>query len=176
MRLTWIGHATTVLDIGGARLLSDPLLRARAGPLRRRGKVPPSSLWAETDAILISHLHHDHAELTSLKLLPKVPLVAGTANAAFLTRRQFPALGLAEDEWYDVAPGVQVRLVRADHHSRPMPHRPNDAHGHLVRTPSARVWLAGDTSLYPEMSAIPELAGGPIDLAVLPVGGWGPRL
>jgi L-ascorbate metabolism protein UlaG (beta-lactamase superfamily) len=176
MRLTWIGHATTVLDIGGVRLLTDPLLRPRAGPLRRRGKVPPADLWADTDAILISHLHHDHAELTSLKLLPRLPLITGTTNAAFLTRRKFPGVGLADDEWYDLGSDVQVRLVRADHHSRPMPHRPNDAHGHLIRTPTARVWIAGDTSLYPEMSGLPDLAGGPIDLAVIPVGGWGPRL
>lgn len=54
--------------------------------------------------------------------------------------------------------------------------RPNDANGHLVRGPDARVWVAGDTSLYPELSDLPGLADGPIDLTVVPVGGWGPRL
>ena len=69
-----------------------------------------------------------------------------------------------------------MRLVRADHHSPADAAPPNDAYGHLVRTPTARIWLAGDTSLYPEMADLPDLAGGPIDLAVVPVGGWGPRL
>src|SRR5262249_8296491 len=54
--------------------------------------------------------------------------------------------------------------------------RPNDAYGHLVRTPTERIWLAGDTSIYPEMAEFSDIAGGPIDLAVVPIGGWGPRL
>ena len=57
-----------------------------------------------------------------------------------------------------------------------MPHRPNAANGHLVRTPELRVWIAGDTSLFDDMTKIPELAGGPIDLAIVPIGGWGARL
>ena len=175
MRLTWLGHATVVLDLGGVRLLTDPLLRARAGPLRRRGPVPTPEQVADLDAVLISHLHHDHAELTSLRMLPPTPLLTGPRNADFLVRRHLQGVDL-DDEWYDLGSGVQVRLVRADHRARKMPHRPNDAYGHLVRTPTHRVWLAGDTSIYPEMAELPELAGGPLDLAVVPVGGWGPRL
>lgn len=176
MRLTWLGHATVVLELGGIRLLTDPLLRGRAGPLRRRGPAPDLDRAAEADAILISHLHHDHAELTSLRMLPALPLLTGPRNAAFLTRRRLHGVALT-DQWYDVGDsGVQVRMVRADHHARRMPHRPNDSYGHLVRTPTRRIWLAGDTSLYPEMADLPELAGGPLDLAVVPIGGWGPRL
>jgi L-ascorbate metabolism protein UlaG (beta-lactamase superfamily) len=178
VRLTWLGHATVVLELDGVRLLTDPLLRARAGPLRRRGPAPTSADVADVDAVLISHLHHDHAELTSIRMLPDLPLLTGPHNAAFLRKRKLTGVGLA-DTWWEAGPdgsGVEVRLVRADHHARKMPHRPNDAYGHLVRTPTWRVWLAGDTSLYPEMVELPDLAGGPIDLAVVPVGGWGPRL
>ena len=57
-----------------------------------------------------------------------------------------------------------------------MPHRPNAAHGHLVRGPSGIVWVAGDTGLFPGLEQLARLAGGPLDLAVVPVGGWGPRL
>jgi L-ascorbate metabolism protein UlaG (beta-lactamase superfamily) len=57
-----------------------------------------------------------------------------------------------------------------------MPHRPNDAHGHLVQAPGTTVWVAGDTELYPDMAGLAELAGAPIDLAVVPVSGWAPRL
>lgn len=57
-----------------------------------------------------------------------------------------------------------------------MPHRPNDANGHLVRGPSGTVWVAGDTGLYPEMVELAGMAGGSIDVALVPVWGWGPKL
>jgi L-ascorbate metabolism protein UlaG (beta-lactamase superfamily) len=176
VRLTWLGHATCVLEIDGVRLLTDPLLRRTAGPLLRRGPVPEPSAWKDPSAVLISHLHHDHVELASLRMLGDVPLVTGPENARFLERRRLHAVALG-DEWWPVPGGdAQVRLVRADHHSRPMPHRPNAAHGHLVRGDGHIVWFAGDTSLYHELADLPDLAGGPIDLAVVPIGGWGPRL
>ena len=57
-----------------------------------------------------------------------------------------------------------------------MPHRPNESDGHLVRGASGTVWFAGDTSLYDEMVDLPTLAGGRVDVALLPIAGWGPRL
>lgn len=175
--LRWLGHATVVLDLGGVRLVTDPLLRHHAGLLRRSAPTPDPVDWAGAAAILLSHLHHDHAEPGSLRLLGDVPVVAGRANAHWLGRQGLRALGLGADEWWTV-PGtvVRVRLVRADHGDRPMPHRPNGAHGFLVVAPGLRIWFAGDTAPYPQMHRLPELAGGPVDLALVPVGGWGPRL
>lgn len=178
LRVRWLGHATTVLDIAGARLLTDPLLRPHAGLLRRRGGAPDTEAWAGTDAVLISHLHHDHAELASLRMLGPVPVLSGGANAHWLRGRGLPGgTGLGPDEWWTL-PGsqVRVRLVRAVHGHRPMPHRPNAAHGFLVAAPGLTVWFAGDTGTFPEMRHLAELAGAPIDLALVPVGGWGPRL
>jgi L-ascorbate metabolism protein UlaG (beta-lactamase superfamily) len=57
-----------------------------------------------------------------------------------------------------------------------MPHRPNAANGMLLRGGGVVVWFAGDTSLHPEMEELADLAGAPVDLALLPIGGWGPRL
>jgi L-ascorbate metabolism protein UlaG (beta-lactamase superfamily) len=58
-----------------------------------------------------------------------------------------------------------------------MPHRPNDANGHLVRSRATTLWAAGDTSLYADMERLPELAGVErLDVALVPIGGWGPRL
>ncbi|NUS50356.1 MAG: MBL fold metallo-hydrolase, partial [Nocardioidaceae bacterium] len=176
MRVAWLGHSTVVLDIGGRRLLADPLLKRNNGPLRRRGPAPDPGVWTGADAVLVSHLHHDHAELPSLRMLPGVPVLTGHVNAAWLRRRGLAGVGL-DDRWHSLGEGVEVRLVRAVHHSRPMPHRPNGAHGHLVRSPEGTAWLAGDTSLFDEMADLPALAGvDEIDLAVVPIGGWGPRL
>lgn len=178
--VSWVGHATAVLDMGGTRLITDPLLRPHAGALRRVGPAPDPRAWAGVGAILLSHLHLDHADLGSLRLLPGVPVLAGETNSAWLRRRGLAARPVG-DEWVEPAgiPSggpVEVRAVRADHASRPLPSRPNAAHGFLVRSPEGVVWFAGDTSLYPEMAGLADLAEAPIDLALVPIHGWGPRL
>lgn len=182
LRLAWLGHSTTVLDVQGVRLVTDPLLTRHPGPLRRRGDAPDGRSWRETDGVLLSHLHHDHAHLPSLRLLPGVPVVTGAENAGWLRARGIsPVVGLAGDDWAGIGArqgeaAVRVRLTPAVHGSRPMPHRPNGAHGHLVRAGEHTIWVAGDTELFSQMADLPRLAGAPIDLAVVPISGWGPRL
>jgi len=192
-RLTWLGHATVLIEMDGVRLLTDPLLGRHAGMLRRLGPRPDPRAWRDPDAVLISHLHLDHADLPSLRRVRAAPVLTGPANARWVTRRVgSPVADLADGAWTavrrsvalgteaaDGSPatgGVEVRLVRADHGARPMPHRPNDSDGHLVRGEHGIVWFAGDTSLYDEMADLPTLAGGEIDVALLPIAGWGPRL
>ena len=178
LRVRWLGHASTVLDVDGVRVLTDPLLQRHAGLLRRRGAAPRRADWDGAAVVLLSHLHHDHAELGSLRLLPGIPLLTAPANARWLRGHGVAgAVGLGADEWWTV-PGSQlrVRLVTAEHVHRPMPHRPNATNGFLLATPSVRIWFAGDTAPFAGMADLPELAGGPIDLALVPVGGWGPRL
>lgn len=176
--LTWLGHASVVLDIDGVRLVADPLLRRHNGVLRRRGGRPEGTAWSGAQAVLLSHLHHDHAEVASLKMLGDVPVLTATENAVWVDRKGLAGRGLVEGEWVSVGErdDVTVSLVSAIHHSRPMPHRPNAANGHLVRGPSGVVWFAGDTDLYDAMADLDTLAGAPVDVAVVPVGGWGPRL
>ena len=177
--LTWLGHSTVVIDVDGTRLVTDPLLGRNAGVLRRRGRKPALSAWERPDAVLLSHLHHDHAELGSLRKLPgDVPVITAPDNATWLRRKGLPGVSPGPDGWVSVggANGVSVALCRADHSSRPMPHRPNGTNGHLIRSSAARIWVAGDTSLYPEMAGLSDEVDGRIDLAVVPVSGWGPRL
>lgn len=189
VRITWLGHASAVLDVAGVRVLTDPLLRRHAGLLRRRGAAPAPAVWSGADVVLLSHLHHDHAELGSLHLLDDVPVLTAPTNAHWLRDHEVRgALGLAEGVWLSVGPrgshargaapgaGVGVCAVPAVHGDRPMPHRPNAANGFVLVAGGLRVWFPGDTEPYPEMARLPELAGGPIDLALVPVGGWGPRL
>lgn len=176
--LRWLGHASVVLDLAGTRLLTDPLLRPHAGLLRRRPGPPLAEHWADPDVVLISHLHHDHAEIGSLRLLAGRPVVAQPANAHWLVQHDIGgAQGVSLHDWWSVPDSpVRVRPVTAVHQHRPMPHRPNATNGFLVVTDDVRIWFAGDTEPFPAMRDLPELAGGPIDLALVPVGGWGPRL
>lgn len=178
--LTWLGHSTVIVELGGVRIITDPLLRRRAGPLVRAEPLA----WEpapRVDAVLLSHLHHDHADPASLRRLGSTPVATGPANRIWLSRNGLAAAPMPADGWWVIpqAPGdgpVEVRLVRAVHDSRRMPHRPNDTHGFLVRSRDAVVWFAGDTALYDDMAALPDLAGRAIDVALLPIGGWGPRL
>ena len=89
------------------------------------------------------HLHHDHAELRSLRMLRGAALMSAPANVAWLRRRKLAHTVSLGDGWTPVGSGVQIRQVPAEHRSRPMPHRPNDANGQLVRGQSGIVWIAG---------------------------------
>ncbi|OJV79679.1 MAG: hypothetical protein BGO37_12085 [Cellulomonas sp. 73-92] len=181
-RVTWLGHASVVLDVAGARLLTDPLLREHAGLLRRRGAAPDPRSWRDPDAVLISHLHYDHAEIGSLELLGSTPVVAAPANAHWLRGHGIPGgVALPEGTWWTVPTArhtraVQVRAIPAVHGDRPMRRRPNAACGFVVRAGDLRIWFAGDTGPHPAMAAVPDLLDGRVDLALVPVGGWGPRL
>jgi len=110
-----------------------------------------------------------------LKQLGVVPVLTAMDNAGWANSKGLVGMGLHDEKWapVDRAEEVTVRLVPAVHHSRPMPHRPNAANGHLVRGPSGVVWVAGDTDVYADMNNLPGIAGGAIDLAVVPVGGGG---
>jgi L-ascorbate metabolism protein UlaG (beta-lactamase superfamily) len=90
-RLTWLGHATVLVEVAGAALLTDPVLRPRVAHLRRYATTPAPP--SRVDAILVSHAHHDHLDLRSLRLLdPHAPVVVppGAARAVCRRRRGSP--------------------------------------------------------------------------------------
>lgn len=167
MRVTWLGHATVLLDVGGVRLLTDPVLRGRVAHLRRH--APPAAAPRDVDAVLVSHAHHDHLDLPTLRALrPPPPLTLVPPG----TGRTVPgATELAVGA--SVAVGaVRVTAVPAVHEVRRLPWQPaSDAVGYLIEHAGRRTYFAGDTEPYDAMA---ELA--PLDLALLPIWGWGPSL
>src|SRR5690606_24240507 len=88
LRITWLGHATTVIDLDGVRLVTDPLVHQHAGMLRRRGLGPRSDAWLGADAVLLSHLHHDHAEPRSLRRMGPVLVLTARAMALWVRMRE----------------------------------------------------------------------------------------
>jgi L-ascorbate metabolism protein UlaG (beta-lactamase superfamily) len=159
-----------LLELDGVRLLTDPVLRTRVGYLRRAG--PPPEVPRDIDAVLLSHLHHDHLDLPSLRRLPGQPmLIAPSGSGAMLRRAGFGVSELRPGESVGVD-DVWVEAVRADHGPGrwPVGGASGEPLGFVVRgTPS--VYFAGDTDLFSEMA---DLA--PVDVALVPVAGWGPRL
>jgi L-ascorbate metabolism protein UlaG (beta-lactamase superfamily) len=170
---TYVGHATVLVDLDGTRLLTDPVLRPRVGPLVRHGPLPPPQATAGIDAVLISHLHHDHADLGSLRRLGReVRLLVPPGSAGFFARRGFGNVAeLAPGESSQVG-ALTVTAVEADHDGgRRRGAAEVEAIGFLIGG-SSSVYFAGDTDLFAGMEG---LAPG-LDLALLPVWGWGPTL
>lgn len=199
-RIVFLGHATVLIEVDGVRLLTDPLLRGRVAHLRRQ--VPPvrEDLFADVDVVLISHLHHDHLDLASLRLLGEAtPLVVPTGAGEWLRRKGFGAVtelgvgGVAQvgtvtelgaGEATKVGPvrelgagdaakagTLTVTAVQARHDGRRLGGPHAKTLGYLV-SGGHTVYFAGDTELFAEMSLLPR----PLDVALLPVAGWGPTL
>ncbi|MEU3250723.1 MBL fold metallo-hydrolase [Streptomyces sp. NPDC006997] len=177
VEITWWGHATCALRDSDVRLLTDPLFARRLAHLRRRRGVLPPPTARLADVALVSHLHADHLHVPSLaRLAPGTRLlVPRGAPRAVPGLRRLGHLRLTE-----MAPGdetevgaLTIRAVPALHDGRRLPVGPHRAPalGFVVQG-EARTYFAGDTGLYDSMAE--EV--GRVDVALLPVGGWGPYL
>lgn len=171
--LTYVGHGTVLIETGGARIITDPLLRRYMGPLLRRGPLPAPDVTRGLDAVLISHLHVDHLDVRSMRLLDRLITVVVPRHGARLMRRLgfTDVRSLEPGETLELA-GVPVEATAAFHGGKRYPvTRSGHALGYLVGA-SPRVYYAGDTGLFPGMA---ELAGR-VDVALLPISGWGVTL
>lgn len=177
VEITWWGHATCTVEDSHTRVLTDPLFARRLAHLRRRrGAVPPDEA-RRADVALVSHLHADHLHVPSLaRLAPGTRLlVPRGARRAVPALRRLAHLGVSEVEPGDVTRvgGLAIRAVPARHDGRRLPVGPHrsPALGYVLEG-EARTYFAGDTGLFDTMAK--EV--GPVDVALLPVGGWGPYL
>ena len=162
-----------LLELDGSRLLTDPVLRPRIGPLIRHGPLPPPHVTAGIDAVLISHLHHDHADLASLRRLGReIPLLIPPGSRGFFARHGFRDLT-------ELSPGESSRVgklavtaVQADHDGGSRRGAVDAQPIGFLAEGSQSIYFAGDTDLFAGMEGLtPNL-----DLALLPVWGWGPTL
>ncbi len=171
--VTYIGHATLLLEIDGVRLLTDPILAPHVNGFLRRHHLLPAVTVAAVDAILISHLHYDHLHLPSLQQLGrKTLLIVPVGSAAMLRRRGFPhviELAVGAQTWVK---GLAIQATAAVHAGRRPPFGPTAACLGFLVNGSQRIYFAGDTDLFAAMADLHE----GLDLALLPVWGWGPTL
>jgi L-ascorbate metabolism protein UlaG (beta-lactamase superfamily) len=173
-RLTYIGHATTLIRLEGTSVLTDPMLRAGLGPLRRQGPPPPPALPELPDAVLISHLHRDHLDIPSLRRVPsKTPLVVPQGASRWVRKAgAHPIVEVGRGESVSVG-DVEITGVPAQHDGRRGGRWGSEIEplGYVIRGDDRSVYFAGDTDLFDEMAEI-----GPVDVALLPVWGWGPSV
>jgi L-ascorbate metabolism protein UlaG (beta-lactamase superfamily) len=175
--LRFVGHSTVRVELAGRVVLTDPVLTNRVSALTRVTTASTPADRADVDLVLLSHLHGDHVHLPSLRLLSRHVRVIAPRGAGDWLRSK----GVRQVE--ELAPGEElvdgdlritgVAAVHSGHRWGPRSTRgpQAEAMGHLIEGAGTTVYAAGDTDLFPGMAELAE-----IDVALLPVWGWGPTL
>jgi len=181
LRVTWIGHASALVEIDGRRLLTDPIWSARASPSSwvgpKRFHPPPLPLEAlpPVDVVIVSHDHFDHLDMATVQALAArgtrfaVPLGVG----AHLEAWSVPPAQVTELDWNEsVAVGdLEVTATPARHYSGRNPLR-RDAtlwSSWVVKGPRHRLFFSGDSGYFDAFKAI-GAAHGPFDLTLIKIG------
>ncbi|MET0287710.1 MAG: MBL fold metallo-hydrolase [Polyangiales bacterium] len=179
-RLFWIGHASFLLELDGARFVVDPIF-GRAGGLVPR--VTPAAAQPEQlsglSAVLVTHGHHDHLDPGALRRIAianggTIPFVVPRGLGVALPRECAPVIEL--DWWeYVTIDGVKLHLVPAQHwHRRGAFDENKSLWGGYVLEGTHRLYHSGDTGYFGGFAAIGAMFGG-IDAACLPLGAYEPR-
>jgi L-ascorbate metabolism protein UlaG (beta-lactamase superfamily) len=179
MRITYIGHATLLLEVAGVRVLTDPNFDPALGRFLARVSAPGIALDAlpKLDAILVTHAHADHLSFASLDALPRdIPLLAPPSVAQWLRK-----LGYGHAE--PLAPGGVARVGAVQVHAQEARHVGarygvdrwrSAANMYLLDAGGTSTLFAGDTALTDETHRIAEerigQAGRRLDVALLPIG------
>lgn len=189
LRATWLGHSTVLLEVGGRRVLTDPVWSARISPFAglgpRRFQPVPIAVDAlpPLDAIAISHDHFDHLDHATVRALTSlgVPFVTSLGVGHHLEAWGVPAAQIHELDWWEsveLAGGdLRITATPAQHFSGRVGGRNHTLWSSLVIEAGARrVFFSGDTGLTPELADI-AARFAPFDLVMLEVGahhpGWG---
>ena len=179
MRITYIGHATLLIEIGGRTFLTDPNFDPRLGKLLPRVSAPGIALdkLPPIDAIFITHAHVDHLSFDSLSGIAEgTPVYAPRAIAKWLTRKGYPNVAALSAGDFLQLDGVSVRAAAATHkgHRYGVDRWRGAANMYLFDTKEASCFFAGDTALTADTSHMVDHHLSPdgrqLDVALLPIG------
>ena len=181
MKITYIGHATLLLEIGGVRVLTDPNFDPHLGRFLPRVSAPGIALDAlpSLDAILLTHAHADHLSFDSLDRLPRdIPLYAPPPSRAGCTAKRYvmPSRWRQESGRRSATETVRFHAERATHQGNRygIDRWRSSANMYLAETDEESLFFAGDTALMPDTHALVERvlwdAKRTLDVALLPIG------
>jgi L-ascorbate metabolism protein UlaG (beta-lactamase superfamily) len=182
-RVTWLGHSSTVIEIGGLRILTDPVWGKRASPFQaigpRRFQDPIISLadMPKPDVVLISHDHYDHLDYPTIRKLARVdvPFVTSLGVGAHLESWGIAPERITELDWWEshALRGVTITATPAQHFSgRGIKDRNSTAWSSFaLRSGNHSVFYGADTGLTGQYRDIASRIGN-FDLVMLEVGAW----
>lgn len=188
LRITWLGHSTTLIEIDGAVILTDPNWSERSSPSAwvgpRRFHPPPIALadLPKLDAVVISHEHFDHCDMNTIRELARRPVTfhVPLGVAAHLEAWGVPSGQIVEADWWEamkpVGPGVEITSTPSRHfNGRGVPWRPGSFWtSWTIVGPKHRVFFSGDTGLSEiGLKEIREKKG-PFDVAMFEIGQHSP--
>jgi len=183
-RVTWLGHASFLLQGAGVSLLVDPVFSDFCAPLPipalRRKVAPPCTIddLPPIDLTLLTHSHYDHLDLPTLRKLGRdSQIIIAEGHAAWLRRKGFT--NVSELTWHgsaEVAPGVRVTATPAQHFTARTLLDRDRGHwcGWLIEGAGCKLWHTGDSGY---CAAFAEIGAryGPIDFGMIPIGAYLPR-
>ncbi len=183
IQVTWIGHSTFLVQVGGLNILTDPIFSDRASPVSFAGPrrlAPPGILLDELPpihAVILSHDHYDHLdEPTVATLGPGVRYVVPLGVKGWMTKEGMA--DVVELDWWESASLGSMRLhaVPAQHFSGRGPFSRNETlwMGWVLETPAGNLFFAGDTGYAPFFKEIGR-RHSPIRLSLIPIGAYRPR-
>ena len=182
LTVSWLGHATVLLNFFGTSVLTDPVLEHRIGLGRGLVKLGPRRLiqpalrkreLPRLDAVLLSHAHMDHTDLGTLNAIPSRVRVVVQSGNRDLVRRFHEVDELAWGERTRVGT-LEVQSVETRHWgARMVTDRHRGWGGYLLRNAGRTVLFGGDTAYTDAFDRLGE-SGSPIDLAILPIGAYDP--
>ena len=171
LAVTWWGHASATVQLGGVRVAFDPVLSPRLLHLRRYAPAPAVEA-TRADVVLVSHLHLDHLHVPSIRRFGQAAVVVPRGGERLLRGVDGRIVPASPGETLEIA-GARVDVLAATHDGGrgPWTLATGPALGFRVEANDRSVWFPGDTELRDDMTDV-----DPVELALVPVGGWGPTL
>jgi len=177
-QLTWIGHASFLLRLGGRNVLTDPIFSARLGTI---GRLAPPGIAHDAlppiDLVLVTHNHRDHLDPRSLAHLGRAPTFVVPLGDGGLVKK-IGAEKVIELDWWQSKDlgGVEITFVPSRHWSMHYPWDRNESlwGGYVIRSDDGVAYHSGDTAFFDGFTEIGKRLGA-IDWAMLPIGAYEPR-